>query len=70
MQTYQRRRDALIARLRKIDGMRLVVPDGGYFFIANIKAFGVAAADFEGSGPEAPSAQVAQAASLALIETL
>jgi len=46
VQTYQRRRDALIARLRKIDGMRLVVPDGGYFFIADIKAFGVAAADF------------------------
>ena len=46
VQTYQRRRDALIARLRKIDGMRLVVPDGGYFFIANIQAFGVAAADF------------------------
>jgi len=46
VQTYQRRRDALIARLRKIDGMRLVVPDGGYFFIADIRAFGVAAADF------------------------
>ena len=46
VQTYQRRRDALIARLRKIDGMRLVVPDGGYFFIANIQAFGVAASDF------------------------
>jgi aspartate/methionine/tyrosine aminotransferase len=46
VQTYRRRRDALIARLLKIDGMRLVVPDGGYFFIANIKAFGVAAADF------------------------
>lgn len=46
VQTYQRRRDALIAQLRKIDGMRLVVPDGGYFFIANIQAFGVAAADF------------------------
>jgi aspartate/methionine/tyrosine aminotransferase len=46
VQTYQRRRDALITRLRKIDGMRLVVPDGGYFFIANIQAFGVAAGDF------------------------
>ncbi len=45
-QTYQRRRDALIARLRTIDGLRLVVPDGGYFFIANIEAFGVAARDF------------------------
>ena len=46
MQTYQRRRDALIARLRTIEGMRLVVPDGGYFFIANIEAFGVTARDF------------------------
>jgi aspartate/methionine/tyrosine aminotransferase len=46
VQTYQRRRDALIARLRTIDGLRLVVPDGGYFFIANIAAFGVAARDF------------------------
>ena len=45
-QTYQRRRDALISRLRTIDGMRLVVPDGGYFFIANIEAFGVSAGDF------------------------
>ena len=46
VQTYQRRRDALIARLRTIDGIRLVVPDGGYFFIANIEAFGVTAGDF------------------------
>jgi aspartate/methionine/tyrosine aminotransferase len=45
-QTYQRRRDALIARLRTIDGMQLVVPDGGYFFIANIASFGVTARDF------------------------
>ncbi len=46
VQTYQLRRDALIARLRTIKGMRLVVPDGGYFFIANIEAFGVTAGDF------------------------
>ncbi len=46
VQTYQLRRDALIARLRAIEGMRLVVPDGGYFFIANIEAFGVTAGDF------------------------
>ena len=46
VQTYQLRRDALIARLRVIEGMRLVVPDGGYFFIANIEAFGVTAGDF------------------------
>jgi aspartate/methionine/tyrosine aminotransferase len=46
VQTYQRRRDALIARLRTIEGIRLVVPDGGYFFIANIEALGVKAGDF------------------------
>src|SRR6202035_5329248 len=46
VQAYQQRRDALIARLRTIDGMRLVVPDGGYFFIANIEAYGVSAGDF------------------------
>jgi len=46
VQTYQRRRDALIARLRTIAGMRLVAPDGGYFFIANIEAFAVASGDF------------------------
>lgn len=46
VQTYQLRRDALIARLRTIKGMRLVVPDGGYFFIANIEALGVTAGDF------------------------
>jgi aspartate/methionine/tyrosine aminotransferase len=45
-QTYQRRRDALVAGLRTIAGLRLVVPDGGYFFIANIEAFGVSAGDF------------------------
>jgi aspartate/methionine/tyrosine aminotransferase len=45
-QTYQRRRDALIRRLRTIEGLRLVVPDGGYFFIANIEALGVSARDF------------------------
>jgi aspartate/methionine/tyrosine aminotransferase len=45
-QTYERRRDALIRRLRTIEGLRLVVPDGGYFFIANIEALGVSARDF------------------------
>jgi aspartate/methionine/tyrosine aminotransferase len=45
-QTYQRRRDALTRRLRTIEGLRLVVPDGGYFFIANIEALGVSARDF------------------------
>src|SRR5260370_34669730 len=46
VQTYQRRRDALIARLRALKGMMLIVPDGGYFFIANISALGMSATDF------------------------
>jgi aspartate/methionine/tyrosine aminotransferase len=44
--TYQRRRDLLVDRLRKVPGMRLVPPDGGYFFVANIEALGVSARDF------------------------
>jgi aspartate/methionine/tyrosine aminotransferase len=43
---FQRRRDALIAELKKIPGLQIVPPDGGYFFIANIGAFGVAAREF------------------------
>jgi aspartate/methionine/tyrosine aminotransferase len=43
---YQRRRDLLVRRLNTIPGFRLVVPDGGYFFIANIETLGVSAADF------------------------
>jgi aspartate/methionine/tyrosine aminotransferase len=44
--TYQRRRDLLVKRLMAIPGIRLVPPDGGYFFIANIEALGVRAGDF------------------------
>jgi aspartate/methionine/tyrosine aminotransferase len=44
--TYRKRRDALIAELQKIPGFRIVPPDGGYFFIANISALGVSAKDF------------------------
>ena len=44
--TYQRRRDLLVKRLKAIPGIRLVAPDGGYFFIANIEALGVSAGDF------------------------
>jgi aspartate/methionine/tyrosine aminotransferase len=43
---YRRRRDLLVKHLNTIPGIRLVVPDGGYFFIANIEAFGVSAGDF------------------------
>jgi aspartate/methionine/tyrosine aminotransferase len=44
--TYRKRRDALIAELSQIPGFRIVPPDGGYFFIANISALGVSARDF------------------------
>jgi aspartate/methionine/tyrosine aminotransferase len=44
--TYKQRRDALIAQLEKIPGFRIVPPDGGYFFIANISGLGVSARDF------------------------
>src|SRR3982074_2703918 len=43
---YPPRRDPLGERLNTIPGFRLVVPDGGYFFIANIERFGVSAGDF------------------------
>jgi N-succinyldiaminopimelate aminotransferase len=43
--TYRKRRDALIAELEKIPGFRIVPPDGGYFFIANIIGLGVSARD-------------------------
>ena len=46
VQEYQRRRDTLVRRLAQIPGMQIVVPDGGYFFIANISALGVSASDF------------------------
>ena len=46
VEIYRRRRDLLVKHLNTIPGIRLVVPDGGYFFIANIEAFGVSAGDF------------------------
>ena len=46
VKAFQRRRDVLAAELNKIPGIRFVLPDGGYFFIANISAFGVPAGEF------------------------
>ena len=43
---YQRRRDVLIAGLTRIPGLQIVAPDGGYFFIANIRSLGVSAREF------------------------
>ena len=44
--TYQKRRDVLISALETIPGFRIVPPEGGYFFIANISAFAVSAREF------------------------
>jgi len=46
VKAFQRRRDVLAAELEKIPGIRFVLPDGGYFFIANIRAFGVSSGEF------------------------
>lgn len=43
---YQRNRDALLSRLVRIPGLRLVAPEGGYFFLANISALGVSSSEF------------------------
>jgi N-succinyldiaminopimelate aminotransferase len=43
---FQRRRDAFLAALKQIPRLRIIPPDGGYFFIANISAFGVSAREF------------------------
>jgi aspartate/methionine/tyrosine aminotransferase len=46
VKAFERRRDVLAAELNKIPGIQFVVPDGGYFFIANISSFGVSAREF------------------------
>lgn len=46
VKAFQRRRDVLAAELNKIPGIQFVVPDGGYFFIANISELGVPAGEF------------------------
>jgi N-succinyldiaminopimelate aminotransferase len=43
---FQRRRDALLDGLKQIPRLRIIPPDGGYFFIANISAFGASAREF------------------------
>jgi aspartate/methionine/tyrosine aminotransferase len=46
VQAYQERRDMLVEALEKIPGISLVKPEGGYYFIANIKKLGVKSPEF------------------------
>ena len=46
VEIFQRNRDVLVARLMSIPGMRIVKPEGGLFFLANISALGVSSTEF------------------------
>jgi aspartate/methionine/tyrosine aminotransferase len=43
---FQHRRDVFIRALQQIPRLEIVPPDGGYFFIANISAYGASAREF------------------------
>jgi aspartate/methionine/tyrosine aminotransferase len=43
---YQRRRDVMLAALKKIKGIEAVEPEGGYYFLANIRKLGVKSPEF------------------------
>lgn len=43
---FQARRDVLVGALANVPGLRIVKPDGGYFFIADISSLRVSARDF------------------------
>jgi aspartate/methionine/tyrosine aminotransferase len=43
---YERNRDVLVAGLSGIPGLRIVSPEGGYYCLANISAFGGTSTDF------------------------
>jgi aspartate/methionine/tyrosine aminotransferase len=43
---YQWRRDVLLAALDKINGIECVKPEGGYYFLANIRRLGVKSPEF------------------------
>ncbi len=43
---FQHRRDVFIEALKQTPGLQIIPPDGGYFFIANISAYGVSAREF------------------------
>lgn len=40
---YAERRNLMLARLREIDGIRAIVPEGGLFFLVDIRGFGLGA---------------------------
>ncbi len=46
IQEYQRRRDVLLASLGKIKGIEATKPEGGYYFLANIRKLGVKSPEF------------------------
>lgn len=43
---YQKRRDLMVRELSQIKGFKIVSPEGGYFFLANIKDLGVKSSEF------------------------
>lgn len=43
---YKNRRDALLESLERIEGMKAVKPEGGYYFLANIRKLGVKSPEF------------------------
>jgi aspartate/methionine/tyrosine aminotransferase len=43
---FQHRRDGFLEALKQTPGLEIIPPDGGYFFIANISAYGVSAREF------------------------
>lgn len=43
---YQKRRDVLLETVRGIEGMEAVTPEGGYYFLANIRNLGVKSPEF------------------------
>jgi aspartate/methionine/tyrosine aminotransferase len=43
---YQRRRDVLLARLGEIKKIHATKPEGGYYFLANIRKLGVKSPEF------------------------
>ncbi len=46
VKVYQKRRDILAEALEKIPGISLVKPEGGYYFIVNIRKLGVKSPEF------------------------
>jgi aspartate/methionine/tyrosine aminotransferase len=43
---YEKRRDAMLESIRSIEGVDAITPEGGYYFLANIKKLGVKSPEF------------------------